>query len=74
MQMPRNFDHKFLFVISFCSMAFGILFGFFLFPKFLQHSIKSVSSSSLDQVISSHATCFKLASKVGYFGPLPKKI
>lgn len=43
MQMPRNFDYKFLFVISIFSIIFGAIFGFLLFPNFLHHMLKSVS-------------------------------
>lgn len=43
MKLSKKFDHKTLLVISVVLVIFGLIFGFFLFPKFLRHTIKSVS-------------------------------
>lgn len=43
MRLPKNFDYKFLGVISIGFIIFGYMFGFVFFPRFLHHMIAGVS-------------------------------
>lgn len=51
MKLPKNFDYKMLLVISIFVILFGLIFGFYLFPKFLHHMIKSVSEFCADSSV-----------------------
>lgn len=52
MRLPKNFDYKFLLVISIGFIIFGYMFGFVFFPKFLHHMIAGVSNFSKIIVLS----------------------
>lgn len=48
MRLPKNFDYKFLCVISIGFVIFGYMFGFVFFPRFLHKMIAGVSNFSFE--------------------------